>query len=284
MRRDGEEVAPERLHVDRPVRRGLRGVDDHDRALPVRPGDELLDRVDRAERVRDESGRDDLDAALRRDAVELVEPELAVVVDRDRAEARAGPARDVLPRDEVRVVLQLADDDEVALAQVVEPPGVGDEIQRLGGLAREDHLALRGRVHERRHLRASTLVRVRRALGEPVDAAMHVRVGVRVELDHGVEHLARLLRRGRRVEEGDRLPVHELLEVGKIGAQALRIELRRGGHGHAPHRIGRVPPASRAGRPCRSSPRARRSRARARRPARRPPAPRRACARARARR
>ena len=37
VRREGEEVAAERLHVDRPVRRGLRRVDDHDRALLVRP-------------------------------------------------------------------------------------------------------------------------------------------------------------------------------------------------------------------------------------------------------
>ena len=38
-----DEVAAERLHVDAHVRRGLSGVDDHDRALLVRPGGELLD-------------------------------------------------------------------------------------------------------------------------------------------------------------------------------------------------------------------------------------------------
>ena len=77
VRREREEVAAERLHVDVLVRRGLRCVDDHDRALLVRPRGELLDRVDRAERVRDEVVGDHLDVAARGDLVERVELQLA---------------------------------------------------------------------------------------------------------------------------------------------------------------------------------------------------------------
>jgi len=44
VRREGKEIAVELLDVDRVVRRGLRRVDDHDRALVVRPGSEPLDR------------------------------------------------------------------------------------------------------------------------------------------------------------------------------------------------------------------------------------------------
>ena len=131
----------ERLDVDGTVRRGLGGVDDHDRALLVRPGGQPLDRVDRAERVRDEAVGDDLHVPSGRELVERVEPKLAVLVDREGAELRAGSAGDVLPRDEVRVVLELGDDHEVARAEVVEPPGVRDEVQRLGGVAREHDLA-----------------------------------------------------------------------------------------------------------------------------------------------
>src|SRR5690348_17936229 len=47
VRGEREEVAAKCLHVDLLVRSRLRGVDDHDRALLVRPGGELLDRVDR---------------------------------------------------------------------------------------------------------------------------------------------------------------------------------------------------------------------------------------------
>ena len=127
--RDRDEVRAERLDVDRAVRRSLGGVDDHDRALLVRPRRERLDRVDRAERVRDEVVRDDLDVPLAREPVERVELELALVVDRDVAEARSRCARDVLPRHEVGVVLELGDHDDVAGPEVVEAPGVRDEVE-----------------------------------------------------------------------------------------------------------------------------------------------------------
>ena len=222
--REGEEVAAERLHVDRPVRRRLRRVDDHDRALLVRPGGEPLDRVDRAERVGDEAGRDDLDRALAREPVERVELELAGVVDRDVAEARARLAGDELPGDEVRVVLELGDHDGVAGAEVLEPPGVGDEVDRLGRAAGEDHLALGRRVDERGDRAPGALVALRGALCEPVDAAMDVRVLVLVERAHPVEHLPRLLRRRRRVEIRERLAVDLLLEEREVGAKRGGIE------------------------------------------------------------
>ena len=126
------------------------------------------------------------------------------------------------------MVLELGDDDEVAGAEVVEPPRVGDEVDALRRAAREDDLARRRRVDERAHLLARALVAGGRALGELVDAAVHVRVRVLVEVAQRVEHLARLLRRGGGVEECDRLAVAQLLEVGEVGADALRVELRLG--------------------------------------------------------
>ena len=75
------------------------------------------------------------------DRVERVELQLATTVDGDRTERRAGTLRELLPGHEVRVVLELGRDDEVAGAEVVESPGVGDEVQRLGRAAREDDLA-----------------------------------------------------------------------------------------------------------------------------------------------
>ena len=176
--RDGDEVGAERLDVDDPVRRGLRRVDDHDRAALARPRGEALDRVDRAEAVRDEAGGDDLHVL---ELVERLEPQLAVVVERDQPEVGAGPLRDVLPRDEVRVVLELGDDDDVARLQLVQPPRVGDEVDALGRVAGEDDLARRRGVEEPAHLLARALERLGRALGELVDAAVHVRVRGLVE-------------------------------------------------------------------------------------------------------
>ena len=110
------------------------------------------------------------------DLVERVELQLAEVVDRDVRELGAGLLGDELPRDEVRVVLELGDHDDVAGAEVLEAPRVRDEVQRLGRAAREDHLAVRRRVDVGAHLLARALVAGGRALGERVDAAMHVRV------------------------------------------------------------------------------------------------------------
>ena len=148
---DRDEVGAERLHVERHVRRGLRGVADEDRALLVRPGGELLDRVDRPERVRDVVRRDDLDPCpARRCASSVGEIELALLGQRDHRELRAGAAGDVLPRHEVRVMLELGDDDEVAGAEVRHPPRVRDEVDRLGRVADEDDLAHVGRVQRAR--------------------------------------------------------------------------------------------------------------------------------------
>ena len=233
VRRDREELAVERLHVDRPMRRGLGGIDDHDRPALVRPRRQVAHRVHGSERVRHEVGRDDLHRALALDRVQRVELQLAGLVDRDRLERGTGASGDVLPRDEARVVLEVGDDDDVARAEVVEAPRVRDEVQRLGRAPREDHLALGRGVHEARDLPASRLVPGRRALGEPVDASVDVGVRVLVEVTHRIEHLPRLLRRRGRVEEGNRPAVHELVEDREVGAQAMRVELRLRCYGHA---------------------------------------------------
>ena len=58
------------------------------------------------------------------------------------------------------MVLELGGDDVIAGADMVAAVGVSDEVQRLGGLASEDHLAPRGRVQEPGHLVAGALVGV----------------------------------------------------------------------------------------------------------------------------
>ena len=143
--------APSACTSTRHVRCGLRGVADEDRALLVRPRDELLDRVDRPERVRDVVRRDDLDRCparrSRRASRDRARPPRSSGI---IASFAPGPAGDVLPRHEVRVVLELGDDDEVAGAEVVHPPRVRDEVDRLGRVADEDDLAHVGCVEQAR--------------------------------------------------------------------------------------------------------------------------------------
>ena len=122
--------------------------------------------------------------------------------------------------------------DDVAGPEIVEAPGVGDEIDALGCAVGEDQLARLRRVHEARDLLASAFVFGGRHLRERVDAAMDVRVRGLVERAELVEHLARLVRAHRRVEVGERLAPDLLLEDREVRAELARVQLRLRRHGH----------------------------------------------------
>jgi hypothetical protein len=122
-------------------------------------------------------------------------------------------------------LLELGCNNEVAGAEVVEPPGVGDEVQRLGRAAREDDLARGSGVDVGSHLLPRTLEALGRPLGEHVDAAVDVGVRGLVELALRVEHLPRLLRAHGGVEVGERLAVEALLEDREVRAEPARVEL-----------------------------------------------------------
>jgi hypothetical protein len=98
------------------VRRRLCRVDDRQRAHLVRPGDDALHRIDGAHRVRLVDERDDPGAFVD-DLVDGGVDQAAVVVDRDPPEGRAGTQRQLLPRDEIAVMLHLRDHDLVTRAQ-----------------------------------------------------------------------------------------------------------------------------------------------------------------------
>ena len=111
------EVAAERRDVDREVRRGLRAVHEDGHVARLREADELLDGIDRAERVRDVRRRPRSSSRPDRrfsNSSTGTSPE-SVIGDDDELRARA-PARE-LPRDDVRVVLETREEDLVALLQ-----------------------------------------------------------------------------------------------------------------------------------------------------------------------
>ena len=95
---------------------------------------------------------------------------------------------------------------------------IGDQIDRLGGVAREDDLFLALGVEKRPHGLARALVGFGRLVGEVMQAAMHVGVLLGIGLLDAVEHLLRLLRRGRVVEIDQRLAIDLHRQRGKIRA------------------------------------------------------------------
>ena len=80
MRREGVEIAVEVANVDRQVRNGLGAIEEHGNAGRVRGFDDLPDRVDGSERVRD-VGDGEESRPRGQEVREPIEEELAVVVE-----------------------------------------------------------------------------------------------------------------------------------------------------------------------------------------------------------
>jgi len=162
-----------------------------------------------------------------------VEVELARAGDGDVADGEAALGCQDLPGDDVAVVLHHAQHDGIARPQVGAAPRSGDEVDALGGVAREDYLAVGARVDERADLLTRTLVGIRRSLAEGVNAAVYVGVIMRVVGGHGVDDLARLLAAGRGIQKDQPLAgVRFLVEDGEVGPDAGDVEWIGVGVGH----------------------------------------------------
>ena len=213
------EVDPERGHVERQVRDGLGAVDENQGARSVRTPGHLDDGVDGAEDVA--HMREGHDSRARREqSVEGRQVEVSAVEHGHREEAGAPVPAEHLPRDEIRVMLHLGDDDLVAGHE-----GAADrlshQVHALGGASREDDFLARGRTDESAHGVARALVQLRRLLAERVDGAVHVGVAPLVVAGHRLQDRGRLLARGGGVEEDERPAVDDALEDREIGPREI---------------------------------------------------------------
>ena len=98
----------------------------------------------RAEHVRHVGDRDHL-GARRQQLLEFVDQEIALVVDRRPFDHRALALAQEMPRHDVGMVLHDREHDLVARLDALAPERIGDEIDRLGGVAGEDDLLARAR-------------------------------------------------------------------------------------------------------------------------------------------
>ena len=72
-------------------------------------------------------------------ALQGIQLEQPFVIDADKLEPGRHLGRQQLPGHQVAVMLHLGEQDAVAGADVDAPPAVTDEVDRLGGVAGEDH-------------------------------------------------------------------------------------------------------------------------------------------------
>ena len=127
-----------------------------------------------------------------------------------------------LPRHDVRVVLQHAQYDFIPSIDVLRPPRVRHEIDRLARVSREHYFSIRLRVDEGGNLPSRQLVRIRRLTTQIMHPSMNVRVVVLVIEHVRVHDLIRLLGRRRVIQihqPGPRLG--DLVENREISSRLL---------------------------------------------------------------
>ncbi len=161
------------------------------------------------------------------------------VVDGDEFQDGAGPFGQLLPGNQVGVVLHLGDHDFVAgrereagglgrgPGQGGVQEGVAEQVQALGGVGGPDQL-IRVRADEGSHGLAGILERFGGLHREIVRAAVHGRVPLLVELLLRFQHAERVLRGGAGIEVDERVPVDGPVQDGEVVAdpQDLRVAQR----------------------------------------------------------
>ena len=161
--------------------------------------------------------------ARREQLFEVVDEEIALVVDRRPFDHRALPLAQEVPRHDIGMVLHDGEHDLVARLDTLAAEGIGDEIDGFCGVAREDDLFLARGIEEAAHLLACVFVGFGRGVGQIMQPAMHVRVFSGVGVAQPVEHRLGLLRRGGVVEINERLAINLHGEDRKIRADALDV-------------------------------------------------------------
>jgi len=219
----GEKIAVDRLHIDRCVAGALGGIHHGDHPCGTGTGANLGDRVDCAHRVgnmreREQPGTGEL-------LVEPLQIKLPVVAgDLDEVEFCADPVGQNLPRHEVAVVLHLGEQNRVALAQLVERPSVGDEVQPLGGAARENNFLAGAGVEVVSDSLARALVRLGGAVAQLVDATVHVGVIMLVVAANRIDDLMRLLAACGVVEINQRVAVDGFAQDREVVTERCPID------------------------------------------------------------
>ena len=197
------------MHVDHFVWCGLGAIDQTQGAGVVRDPGDLPDRVHHPERIGHVGDADELRALADQTPV-VLHAQAAVIGHVHVAEHDTASSRQQLPGDDVRVVLHDRKHDLVALRELRAPAG-RDEVDRLGGSAREDQLGGIGRADVAGNRAAGRLVRFGGPIPQLVGAPMHVGVIACVKAANGFDNRARLLARSTIVDVDQRLPVNFLL-------------------------------------------------------------------------
>ena len=213
-----EKIHPQRPHVHRHMGHALRAVADEDGPGLMRDPREGPDVVLPPEHVGDLRHRHQA-RPLRQRAAESLFRDDPRRVAFDPPEHGAGPPRQLLPWQEVAVVLRHGDGDLVARLQA-RSVAVRDEVQALRRVPRENDLLSAPGAYEVADRLPRFLVGIRRPLRQRIQPPQRIGIARLVEIADRAQHRFRLLRRRGIVEIGEGRPARE---QGKVPAHRLHV-------------------------------------------------------------
>ena len=187
---------------------------------------ELLDRYDRAERIRDVSKRQQF-RPWTDQLFERLEVDFTGLRDRDDLERRARLLAQQLPGHDVRVMLERGNQNLIAGLKLRSCKALRDEVDAFGRAAHEYDFLRVARIDEAPDVFASAFEGVSCALTQRMNAAMHVRVIVLVVVRYRIDDRARALARRGVVEIDERLAVDLLRQNRKVAPNRGGIEAER---------------------------------------------------------
>ena len=216
VRRAEEDVAAERLDVDRLVRGVVDGVDPAERARSVREFRDARNVGDRADGVRSRDAGDDAHAVVEF-PLEIVEVEAKLGSDVDPVHLEAAVGGEFHPRRDAAVVVEPRDEDLVPDAPVARGRAREHEVERRHVRA-EDHVVGRA-IEEAAGVDARLVVDRLDALARRVRSAV-VRARLAQRARDRVADLVGHLRAAGRVEEDE----SAVLQRGEPGADGVHVE------------------------------------------------------------
>ncbi|GBC91307.1 hypothetical protein HRbin14_02073 [bacterium HR14] len=169
------------------MRHALRPVHQTQRARLMRQTTDFRHRVHRAQHI-GHMGHGDHARAFAQQAFESFQFQPPLVGDAPHDHLCARFLRHAEPRDQVRVVFHLGENNLVARFELASAPCVGNEVDAFGGAACENDFSHFAGVKELRHASARTLIEFGRLRAHPIRPAMHIGVIVRPEMAHRLNH------------------------------------------------------------------------------------------------
>src|SRR6476660_4925919 len=149
------------------MHRALRAIDEHRNAARMRELHDLFHRHYSAQRVRHLRNRDELGARTEQ-FLELVDEEIALLVDRRPLDHRTLTLAQEMPGHDIGVMLHNREDDLIASLDLLAPEGIGNQIDRLGSVARENNFFLALSIYKPAHSLSGGFVSLSRLVGEIV--------------------------------------------------------------------------------------------------------------------